>query len=203
MFFAVLTGLAAVVGGYIIGSIPTGYLVVRAVKSIDIRTIGSGNIGATNVKRAAGTGWFFFVLVFDALKGFVPVLVLRLIYGDIYPLIPVLAGGAAIAGHTFTVFLKFKGGKGVATGLGVFLALAPYSTGSSLFVFMILVALFKYVSLGSIVGAALLPAFIFVYAEGVYALLLAVAAAVFIIYKHKENIKRLVSGTENRFEFGG
>jgi acyl phosphate:glycerol-3-phosphate acyltransferase len=192
-----------VIAAYFLGAIPTGYLIVKALKGTDIRKVGSGNIGATNVKRVLGFKWFLIVLAIDALKGFVPVTMAGLIFGEKYAYMPVLAGFAAIMGHTFTVFLNFKGGKGVATSVGVFLALAPLSLLTSMFVFIVLLLFFGYISLGSIVAAAMLPAFVYIYGEGGYLYLiqvLALAGAGFIIYKHKDNIKRLLNGTENKFD---
>jgi len=188
---------------YLIGSIPTGFIAVKLIKKQDIRETGSGNIGATNVKRVLGTKWFFIIIALDALKGYIPVTILSLSYSEVYPALPVLCGLGALLGHTFTIFLKFKGGKGVATGLGVFLALAPLSVLTSLAVFITLVALFRFISLGSIVAAGLLPVFVFIYGEERYmasVLILAIVGAAFIIYKHKENIHRLIKGKENRFE---
>ncbi|HDT15074.1 MAG TPA: glycerol-3-phosphate 1-O-acyltransferase [Firmicutes bacterium] len=193
--------LITAAAAYIAGSIPTGYWLIKALKGIDIRTIGSGNIGATNVKRAAGTKWFFVVLFFDALKGFVPVFAAAAFWGGAYPYIGVVAGACAILGHTFTLFLGFKGGKGVATGLGVFLALAPLSVITSLLVFGSLLLIFKYISLGSIAAAVMLPFFVFVYGEGGHSdivLIFSAAVAVFVAVKHKDNIVRLAKGTENK-----
>lgn len=186
-------------GAYLFGAVPTGFIIVKLLKSIDIRERGSGNIGATNVKRVLGTAWFFIVLFLDAMKGFIPVFLAGYFFGETMDYLGVIVGAFAVIGHTFTVFLKFKGGKGVATALGVFLGLAPFSLISSLAVFLILLAFFGYISLGSIVAAALLPAFIFIYGEGLQVFWLAVVLAGFIIYKHKDNISRLINGTENKF----
>jgi acyl phosphate:glycerol-3-phosphate acyltransferase len=197
--------LAALIIPYAVGSIPTGYLIVKYKKNIDIRTVGSGNIGATNVKRVLGMKWFLVVLFLDALKGYLPVLILTLIFGAKYPVVPIIAGASAVIGHTFTMFLNFKGGKGVATALGVFLALAPASVMTDLLIFVIVLSLFRYISLGSILCAFLLPVFIFIYGESGFlslVLLLGVMLASFVIYKHKDNINRLIEGTENKFEFG-
>jgi glycerol-3-phosphate acyltransferase PlsY len=191
------------VASYFLGAIPTGYLIVKALKKTDIRKVGSGNIGATNVKRVLGMKWFLIVLALDALKGFIPVTAASMIFGEKYAFMPVAAGLAAILGHTFTVFLNWKGGKGVATSLGVFLALAPLSVLTSVVVFVMLLMFFGYISLGSIVAAGMLPAFVYIYGEGGFfnlTLLLALGGAAFIIYKHKENIKRLLKGTESKFE---
>ncbi len=200
----ILWAVLVTAGSYLVGAIPTGYLIVKALKGIDIRETGSGNIGATNVKRVLGMKWFLIVLFLDALKGFLPVVAAGLVFGDRYAFMPVMAGLAAILGHTFTVFLNFKGGKGVATSLGVFLALAPFSILTCLVLFIMLLLFFGYISLGSIAAAAMLPAFVFIYGEGGYLYLvqaLAVGGAIFIIYKHKDNITRLINGTENKFEF--
>lgn len=197
--------LAAIAASYLLGSIPTGYLVVKSIKKIDIRTVGSGNIGATNVKRVLGMKGFVIVLLFDALKGFVPVAVFTSFFGASYPWIGVVAAVSAVLGHTFTIFLNFKGGKGVATALGIFLALCPASTITAFAVFVVMVLFFRYISAGSILAAILLPIFILNYGEGGYLGLVqiaSVAVAAFVIYKHIDNIKRLIDGTENKFEFG-
>ncbi len=200
----ILTAILLISIAYIIGSIPTGYLIVKLLTGKDIREIGSGNIGATNVRRILGLKWFFIVLFLDALKGFLPVFVAQNLTRTGAEIIPVLTGLSAISGHTFTIFLKFKGGKGVATGLGVFSALSPFSIFSCVVVFVVLLFMFKYISLGSITAAFLLPIFIFIYGEsGEYGFIfiLAILAAAFVIYKHTDNIKRLIEGTENKFEF--
>lgn len=197
-----LIALLSIVFAYLLGSIPTGYLIVKILTGKDIREIGSGNIGATNVKRAIGLKWFFVVLFLDALKGFIPVFLISTTYKSGSDIIPALVGLAAILGHTYTIFLKFKGGKGVATGLGVFLSLAPISTISCIVFFIVILFMFNYISLGSITSAFLLPIFIFIYGETgehFFILILALLAAIFVIYKHKENIKRLMQGTENKF----
>ncbi len=194
--------ITAIIVSYLVGSIPTGYIAVKIIKKTDIRTIGSGNIGATNVKRVLGMKWFFAVLFIDALKGLIPVIVFGSSGNP--PYLPVIAGVCAILGHTFTCFLNFKGGKGVATGLGVFLGLAPLSVITALVVFIVLLLMYRYISLGSIVASAVLPVMVFIYGEQGYLNLVqwvSLLAAVFIVYKHKENIKRLIEGNENRFEF--
>ena len=201
MVVAILTALIV---PYILGSIPTGYLLVKYLKGIDVRTVGSGNIGATNVQRVLGMKGFLWVLFLDALKGYIPVMVISVLFGAKYPGVVMIAALSAVLGHTFTIFLNFKGGKGIATSLGVFLALAPVSVFSDLVVFSVLLFFFRYISLGSIVCSVLLPVFIFIYGEGgVYNLVLVLAAglAAFVVYKHKANIQRLIEGTENKFEF--
>ncbi len=196
--------LITIVVSYLLGSIPSGYLLVKLIKGIDVRTVGSGNIGATNVKRVLGMKGFLAVLALDALKGYLPVTVFSAIFGGANnPWIPILAAIAAVVGHTFTIFLNFKGGKGVATSLGVFIALAPASVATDMIIFGILLYFFRYISLGSIMCAFLLPVFIYIYGEQGFlysVLVLAVAMASFVIYKHKDNIRRLLDGTESRFD---
>ena len=190
--------------GYLLGSIPFGYLLVRARSGGDIREVGSGNIGATNVARAAG--WFIGVatLLLDAAKGFFAVwLVGHLSDGNIRFMM--YAGLAAILGHIFPVWLKFSGGKGVATALGVFLAICWHAVAVAAAIFAIVVIFWRYVSLGSVSAAAALPLLVYVlYAPG-HAPPLAVStgtllAAILIILKHRWNIERLIIGTEPRFE---
>jgi glycerol-3-phosphate acyltransferase PlsY len=196
--------LTALIVPYVMGSIPSGYLLVKYLKGIDVRTVGSGNIGATNVQRVLGMKGFLWVLLLDALKGYIPLMVINILFGAKYPGVVIIAAASAVLGHTFTMFLNFKGGKGVATALGVFLALAPASVMMDLVVFSITLFFFRYISLGSILCAFLLPVFIFIFGEGGFfnlVLLLAVALAAFVIYKHKANIKRLLDGTESKFEF--
>src|ERR1035437_5708516 len=147
--------LIALIVPYIIGSIPSGYLLVKYTKGIDVRTVGSGNIGATNVQRVLGMKGFLWVLLLDALKGYIPLMVINMLFGAKYPGVVIIAAASAVLGHTFTMFLNFKGGKGVATALGVFLALAPASVMMDLVVFSITLFFFRYISLGSILCAFL------------------------------------------------
>jgi glycerol-3-phosphate acyltransferase PlsY len=197
-----LLGLAL---SYLIGAIPTGYIVGRAVKGIDIRKQGSGNVGATNVFRVVGKEWGLGVLGFDILKGFLAVSVLAPDFSTSFlsPFLnSLLLGMAAIAGHTWTVWLGFRGGKGVATSLGVFLALAPRAVGLALVVWNLLFLWKRYVSLGSLGMAASFPVWVLVfYRREEYFLslfLISLALVVFIFYTHRENIKRLREGTEKK-----
>lgn len=197
-------GLIAV--GYLLGSIPFGYLLVRATGGGDIRFQGSGNIGATNVARASGWTVGVATLVLDAAKGFFAVwLSGRLSGGNIR--IMMYAGLAAILGHVFPVWLRFGGGKGVATALGVFLAICWPAAGAAVVLFLLVVSFWQYVSLASISAAAALPLLIYLlYAPG-HAPPAAVSfctllAAALVIVKHRNNIERLMAGTEPRFEFG-
>jgi acyl phosphate:glycerol-3-phosphate acyltransferase len=218
--------LVAVIA-YLLGSIPFGYLLLKIFRKQDVRTIGSGNIGATNVARSGGKGLGLATLILDALKGFIAVVVPRVFAashlfgfrekfmlgvtdgGEYYMghspdvlTFTALAALFAILGHMFPVWLKFKGGKGVATGVGVFLALAPKAVLVVLVIFAAIVAVSRYVSLGSIVASALFPIFfLFMYRSNATpaTVLLVCGVAALIIWKHRDNIRRLASGTEHKF----
>ncbi len=187
---------------YLLGSIPTGFLVAKA-KGIDIRKVGSGNIGATNAFRILGKPAGAFVLLFDALKGFcsVAVLVPLLTHGPEGPPenIQLLAGIFTVIGHNYTCWLKFKGGKGIATSAGVLLAWMPAVLGIIFAVWLVVFLASRYVSLASIAAAAALPiaAKLLGYQGGKFAVALVLGALA--IYKHKANIQRLLNGTESRF----
>jgi glycerol-3-phosphate acyltransferase PlsY len=192
--------------GYVLGSIPFGYLLVRARSGRDVRAIGSGNIGATNVARTAGLSTGVATLVLDLAKGLFAVwLAGQGSGGNIR--IMMYAGLAAILGHVFPVWLKFSGGKGVATALGVFLMISWAAVAAAVAIFAIVVLFWRYVSLGSISAAAALPLLVYLlYAPG-HAPPTAVTAgtllsSVLIIVKHRKNIERLLSGTEPRFDTG-
>ncbi len=185
---------------YLIGSIPTGYIIVKLLKKIDIRTVGSGSTGATNVKRVLGTKWFFTVMFIDALKGAIPVLLAYKYVNFIacIGLSPVIAALGAIIGHSKSIFLKFSGGKSVATGVGTVLALC-WPVGLIVAVIWGLITyITKYVSLGSIVAIALAPFLMNVFNQNIYYIWFAALCAVFVILMHKENIKRLLEGKENK-----
>jgi glycerol-3-phosphate acyltransferase PlsY len=195
---------------YLLGSIPTGYLVAKS-RGIDIRTVGSGNIGATNVFRILGKPAGIFVLVVDALKGFVSCyfvgpLVYRLLVGRLeddsaaHEYLKIIGGFLAILGHNYTCWLKFKGGKGIATSAGVTLALLPVAMGISLVVWLLAFAITRYVSVASIAAALVLP-FAAWWPAHRTPLMIFIAGLIsaLAIYKHRTNIKRLLNGTENRF----
>jgi glycerol-3-phosphate acyltransferase PlsY len=192
---------------YLFGSIPTGYLLVRIFRKQDIRTVGSGNIGATNVLRSGGKGLGAATFVLDALKGCTAVWLGALLAAPMLPTWPVrnveaLAALFAVLGHMFPIWLRFRGGKGVATGFGVFLYAAPLGALAAITVFFILVALSRYVSLASILGAASFPFFAWFTVSGprpAFFIAVQIAVASLIIIKHHANIRRLLSGTENRF----
>lgn len=203
--------LLVVIVAYLLGSLPFGYLIVRA-KGSDIRHTGSGGTGATNVSRSAGKLAGVITLVLDALKGGAAVVIARLILssGD-QPVANAewwisLGAMAVIVGHVFPVWLGFRGGKGVATGVGVFLVLAPIAVLCAGVVFIAIVSLTKYVSLGSIVAAATIPLFVWLQSAFIQpvadlwpSLTAASLGALLIVFAHRGNIGRLVSGTESQF----
>jgi glycerol-3-phosphate acyltransferase PlsY len=188
---------------YLLGSIPFGYILVRLFLGADVRQTGSGNIGATNVARTGHKGLAVATLLLDILKGYLAV-VLAYRYAPVQQafMLAAVAAFFAIIGHIFTVWLRFNGGKGVATGLGVFLALAPGAVLIVLGVFFGVVAVTRYISLGSVVAAALFPVCFYLLqparaTPGVMIMISGVS--LLIIYRHKTNISRLLSGTEHRF----
>lgn len=197
------------VGGYFVGSIPTGYLVARA-KGVDIRSVGSGNIGATNVFRILGKKAGILVLAVDAFKGVFATTLLPLIISKIhlqgepvswgnYENLAIICGVAAVLGHNYTCWLKFKGGKGIATSAGVFLGLAPAVVGVLLAVWLLVFAASKYVSLASVAAAVSLPIAAWIINPSRPFFVISCFLSALAIYKHKANIQRLMAGTENRF----
>ena len=197
--------LATALAAYLLGSIPFGFLVAKA-KGIDIRNVGSGNIGATNAMRVLGKPAGIFVLLMDALKGYAAVAWLSVAVLKIFNVtnidaetLRIIAGIFAVLGHNYTCWLKFKGGKGIATTAGVYLALAPWALLIALVVFILAVLITRYVSVGSIAAAIALPVTVWVMTP--HNLLLGIvttALGALAIYKHKGNIQRLMAGTENR-----
>jgi glycerol-3-phosphate acyltransferase PlsY len=184
-------------GSYLLGSLPTGLLLGK-VYGIDVRKEGSGNIGATNLYRTLGRKVGIMTLVGDCLKGMLPVLAVK--YSTLPFEYAAWVGLAAFCGHVFSVFLRFKGGKGVATALGVFLALSPIAVAIALGVFIALMLIWRYVSLGSISAAAVMPIAVWALEGGRVLMVVTMLIAVVVIVRHIENIKRLVAGTENRFK---
>jgi acyl phosphate:glycerol-3-phosphate acyltransferase len=194
------------VGAYLIGSIPFGIILSRMFGGVDVRQAGSGNIGATNVARVAGPLPGILTLVLDGVKGAVAVLIAARFSGDSATWMTI-AGLAALAGHCFPVWLRFRGGKGVATAAGMFLALCTPAALSAIAVFIVVVVLFRFVSLGSIAAAAAMPLLIYLlwaphHAPPLVVTFGAFAAAMLVVYKHDANIQRLVEGREARFSFG-
>jgi len=192
---------------FLLGSIPIGYVLVRIFCKQDIRSLGSGNIGATNVLRAGGKGLGAATFVLDVLKGASAVLLGAWLGGLLLPMVPnrdlqALAALFAVLGHMFTPWLGFKGGKGVATGFGVFLVAAPWAALSSIALFAVVLAITRYVSLGSIAGAGFFPVFAWFMTTGerpAFFIAVQCAVALLIIIKHHQNIRRLANGTESRF----
>jgi acyl phosphate:glycerol-3-phosphate acyltransferase len=207
-----------IVLSYLIGSIPTGLLVARWIKGIDIRTQGSGNIGSTNVMRVLGWKWGAVVQVGDILKGLIAVmLIARLHYGDFpfhnrtpfedFTVVQIIAGLAAVLGHIFSVFLNFKGGKGINTAAGMLVGIAPIDISVAVIVFLFVLFSTGYVSLGSISAATAFPTTLFVrfnlFHDNIPSyhtlILFSVATSLLLIFAHRSNIKRLLRGQENRF----
>ena len=192
--------LAVIISAYIIGSIPTGYIIVKAFTGQDIRTIGSGSTGATNVKRVMGKKWFFITLLLDAFKGALPV-VLAACFAKTFTdigLLPVLAAVAVIIGHSKSIFLKFTGGKSVASGVGTILAL-NWQVGLIIAVIWAVITFFtRYVSVGSIIALALSPLFMWIFKAPIGYIVYCLSGALYIIWLHRTNIQRLLKGEENK-----
>ena len=195
-FFAVifLTALIA----YLIGSIPTGYLIVKIKTNQDVRQIGSGSTGATNVKRVLGKKWFFIVMLLDAFKGALPVLLAKYFIHDVIGVFAVVASIFVILGHSKPVYLQFKGGKSVASGVGTILALNWVVGLLVAVIWAIITYISKYVSLGSIIALALAPFLMYYFKNPIGYVVYATIAAIYVIYLHRENIKRLMKGEENK-----
>jgi glycerol-3-phosphate acyltransferase PlsY len=217
----VLAYILTALGAYLLGSIPTGFLVAKA-RGIDIRSVGSGNIGATNAMRVLGKPAGIAVLLLDAAKGFLSVVILPNVFvllifqvpspdylrsyqsfneepNAIQNKIELIAGIFAVLGHNYTCWLKFKGGKGIATTAGVYLALAPEALGIALAVFILAILVTRYVSVGSIVAAIALPTAVWILQpHNLFLGIVTTALGALAIYKHKSNIQRLMAGTESR-----
>ena len=184
-----------VLTAYLLGSVPTGYI-VGSLAGVDVRKAGSGNVGATNVARVVGKRQGIFTLVADAAKGFIPViLALNL---DLTPVATVFVGIAAFLGHLYPMFLRFRGGKGVATALGVFLGLAPAATVVLMVVFVVVLIATRFVSLSSMVAAASAPVILWLLSYPPVSIGMSFFIAVMIVLRHRENIQRLLSGAEPR-----
>lgn len=200
--------IAVAVVAYLLGSIPTGYLVARA-SGIDIQSVGSGNIGATNVLRVLGKRAGIFVLVMDGLKGFLACAVLSNIAfglaggdagaGPSLRSLAIVAGLFAIVGHNYTIWLRFRGGKGIATSAGVLVSLVPGALAIITGIWILVVAITRYVSLASVLAAFTLPFAVWVTIGSTTMILISAGIAVLAIYKHRANIQRLLAGTESRF----
>lgn len=198
-----MTPLIAITASYLVGSIPFGLLAGR-LRGIDIRKHGSGNIGATNVLRTLGKPIGITVLILDVLKGFTPVVAAAYLLpkpqGDAQQLILMSCAIATICGHNYPIWLKFKGGKGIATSAGALLALFPIPLAIALGVWILVFFLSKYVSLASIVAAISIPLTLATMRAPLPSLLFTIALAGLATWRHRPNIQRLIAGTENRFE---
>jgi len=190
----------AILASYLVGAIPTSYWVVRLARGVDLRTVGSGNLGATNLYRFLGWKYAIPVGLFDMLKGTFPVVVLAP-WAAVGMLGAMGLGLAAVLGHVYSPFVGFKGGKGVATGGGVILGVAPWAFLTSLLAWIVVVRATGYVSLGSVVAAALLaPAILLLHREVPAAVVALVGVmSALVIWFHRANLRRLANGTENRF----
>ena len=199
MDFVLQMGLTLLIA-YVIGSIPTGYLIVKSKTGEDIRTIGSGSTGATNVKRVLGKNWFFIVLLLDAFKGALPVVLAKIFIsaGASIGLAPVLASVAVIIGHSKSCFLGFKGGKSVASGVGTILALNWMVGALIAVIWGAITYTTKYVSVGSIIALLLSPFLMFLFHAPIAYVAYCALGAFYIVYLHRENIKRLIDGNENK-----
>ena len=182
---------------YLLGSIPNGLIFGKLIWNKDLRQFGSGNIGATNAWRVIGKQAGILIFLLDFLKGAISVMLAKIFVGS--ALVMVAAGLLAIIGHTFSIFLKLRGGKGVATGLGVIAVMMPKVTAIVFLTWLIIFLVTRYVSVASIVAAALTPILAVIFDEPIEFIILGLMAAAFIIFRHKENILRLKQGRENRF----
>lgn len=195
--------LLAILAAYLIGGIPFGYLIVKLRTGRDVRRMGSGNIGATNVLRTTGRGWGVLTLLLDIAKGWAACAIMqKLAAGS--PEWTAAAGVAVVLGHAFPIYLRFQGGKAVASFVGVALHLAPWALAAVAAVFVLTVAATRYISLGSILGAGLFPFAVWIlYHPGPVVMTAVTFCGAFIIWRHRSNIQRLRAGTENVFRFGG
>ncbi|HSR12148.1 MAG TPA: glycerol-3-phosphate 1-O-acyltransferase PlsY [Thermodesulfobacteriota bacterium] len=182
---------------YFLGSVPTGVVLTKAFGRVDPRTQGSGNIGATNIYRTSGKGLGIITLLGDIVKGVIPVMIAGA--ASLSPFWVGAVGLAAFVGHLFPVYLKFKGGKGIATALGVFLALAPLPALISFALFVVIVYQWRYISLGSLAATAAFPVLLAVFSPHPVYIPFAVVIGALIFYRHRGNIQRLLAGNESKF----
>ena len=198
-----MTAALLVIASYFVGAIPTSYIAGRVTRGIDLRQHGSGNLGATNAYRVLGWRAALPIFLVDILKGFLPVLLFPRIDGETHFAWALAYGVAAILGHVYSIYVGFRGGKGVATSAGVFLALAPVAVLLSLLIWIALVATTGYVSLASITAAAAMPLLILATGARLEVLVLSLLLAAFVIFAHRANIRRLRRGEEHRFRRRG
>lgn len=190
-----MKSILCLVIAYFLGAIPWAYIVTKAVKGIDIRQVGSGNVGFTNALRTIGKGPALLVLAGDIGKGAAAVLLAKYLAT---PTIAALAGILVLLGHNYPIYLGFKGGKGAAAGFGVMLALLPLEALIAVVVWLAVIFLTRYVSLGTIVGALTVPISTIIFNQELPYLLFSIVAAAFVIVKHHSNIRRLIDGTESK-----
>jgi acyl phosphate:glycerol-3-phosphate acyltransferase len=193
-----MTQLLTIIVAYLIGAIPTGVVLTRMTGAADIRTAGSGNIGATNVYRVAGKKLGILTLIGDVLKGALPVLAAQN-WLQLDPPVVALVAVAAFLGHCYPVYLGFKGGKGVATALGIFLVLSPPSVLIAVGLFALLLWKWRYVSLGSVCAAAVFPLLVLIIEQESHRFAASLVIGAMVIYRHRANIDRLIRGNENKF----
>jgi glycerol-3-phosphate acyltransferase PlsY len=203
--------LAGIITSYLIGSIPTAFIFGKLLKGIDIRKFGSGNVGATNALRVLGKRVGIVVLILDILKGVVPIFLSQIIIfrinipADIFR---ILMGISCICGHNWTIFLNFKGGKGIATTLGVFIGLALNTPGLGIILIMVILSwllvfvLSRIVSLSSIIAALVLPFLVHFFRQSQVIFIASLVLSLFVFIRHKSNIARLLQGQESRLDFG-
>ncbi|MHB1546081.1 MAG: glycerol-3-phosphate 1-O-acyltransferase PlsY [bacterium] len=205
----ILKEIFFIFGAYLIGSFPTSAIIAKLKGVPDLTKEGSGNLGATNVSRVIGKKFGLITLIIDSAKGFLPVFfAMRLFHSqpaDVqqsasYLIFLSLVIIAPVAGHCFSIFIKFKGGKGVATGLGVFLAVSPEAVLIALLIFIIILFSSRYVSLASIISAFFTPFLVFYTLKNIYVFAASMIISILIIYKHSPNIKRLINGTEHNIK---
>ncbi len=186
-----------VIFAYLLGSVPVGFI-LGSLCGVDVRQAGSGNVGATNVARVVGKRVGLLTLIGDVAKGFIPAFLSLQLVSD--PRVSAFVGLAAFLGHLYPVFLKFQGGKGVATALGIFLALAPMTAIVLVLVFSLAAMVSRVVSLASMVASGLAPIVIWCFPHPPFLIWVSVAMALWVIFRHRENLQRLLSGTEPRFK---
>ncbi|HWV57195.1 MAG TPA: glycerol-3-phosphate 1-O-acyltransferase PlsY [Longimicrobiales bacterium] len=190
---------AGAIVAYLLGAVPSSYIAGR-LRGIDLRRVGSGNLGATNAYRVLGARWAVPVLLFDIFKGWAAVSIVAPLFGGTSAGWSIACGACAVLGHTFSPFVGFRGGKGVATAAGMFLALAPLALLAGVVTFAVAVASTRTVSIGSLLAALVVPVAVFL-TKGTGAVLwLALATAAFVFFTHRANIRRLLRGEEHRFE---
>ncbi len=198
-----LLSIIIIIVSYFIGAIPTSYILCKVKTNTDIRTVGSKNVGATNASRILGKKWFIIITLLDAAKGFIPVYVSKmLISHTMFTALPIAAGLAAILGHMYPIYLKFKGGKGVAVSSGVFLAFDYRIVIVGLLIFILVLLITRYISAGSILGSLSLPISYYYFNRNnisIIFLIFTLFVMIYVIFKHRKNISRIIKREENKW----